>query len=114
MIWNPGLNHDASTGHDEWDGETHQQDGVEDIVVQRRLIDVPAAADALACAVHHVGDGQLGYGHGRCRLCQLGQSRADVVHVCRNTSSCQTEDGPEKTLKTIISGSEKLGQAGLM
>lgn len=56
---------------------SHQQDGVEDIVVEGRLIDTPVSADALTSAVHHVGNGEFGYGHSRW-LSQFGQRMADI------------------------------------
>lgn len=38
---------------------SHQQYGVEDVCVERRLVDASVSADALASAVNHAGDGEL-------------------------------------------------------
>ena len=68
---------------------SHQQDGVEHVVAERRLVDAAVAADVLAGAVHHAGDGQLGHGHGR-RLRQLGESRAEVSVLCKRQDDKRT------------------------
>lgn len=61
----------------------HQQDGVQHVVVKRRLLDPLVSPYALACAVDHVGDGQLVDGNSS-RLRQFGQGLSDVTVLYGN------------------------------
>lgn len=55
----------------------HQQDGIEQVCIKRRLIS-PMASDVLPRAVNHVGNGEFGDWHRGCWLRQLRQGWADV------------------------------------
>lgn len=66
--------------------DAHQQDGIEQVGVERRLVP-PMASDVLARTVNHVGHGQLGERHRGGGLRQLGQGGGDVTVFCRRRNT---------------------------
>lgn len=77
----------------------HQQDGVQHVVVKRRLLDPSVSPYALSCAVNHVGDGQLVDGNSS-RLRQFGQGLSDVIVLYGNSTEVGRVSQSNNTQKT--------------
>lgn len=66
--------------------DPHQQDGIEQVCIKRRLIS-PMASDVLPRAVNHVGNREFGDWHRSCWLRQLRQGWADVSAFCKGKNT---------------------------
>lgn len=93
----PHTNHGADQAHVLT--APHQQDGVQHVVVKRRLLDSSVSPYALACAVNHVGDRQLVDGNSS-RLRQFRQGLSDVTVLYGNSTEVGRVSQSNNTQKT--------------